>query len=195
MSSSLTGRPLDNPNPKLFSVSKSTFRQHANHSLWVQDRIGTETKDEEEDGEIDGQEVFGRFSTCHDELTNLYLDLIRSISDPEFPLSSLEDFRVVSLDRVFVKGTNIVLEIRPTQPHCSSAALIGLAIAVRLLRSLPPRFRARFTVMEGSYLSPEALCKQLNDKERVAAACESPALMRTLETMIVRAGDRGKAHD
>ncbi|KAJ6460127.1 hypothetical protein C8R47DRAFT_128405 [Mycena vitilis] len=99
--------------------------------------------------------------------------------------------RVVALDRVFVNGRDVVVEIRPTQPHCSSAALIGLAIRVRLIRSLPPRFHVRFTVMEGSYTSPDALCKQLNDKERVAAACESPALMQTLKTMIKDAGARG----
>ncbi|KAJ7102459.1 transcription-related protein [Mycena belliarum] len=173
MSSSLTGRPLDNPNPKLFAISKSTFRQHAKHLLWSKD---DDESSDEEDSDIDAQEVF---------------DLIRSISDPEFPLSSLEDLQVVTLDRVFVEGPIVTVELRPTQPHCSSAALIGLAIAVRLLRSLPPRFRINFTVMEGSYLSPEALCKQLNDKERVAAACESPALMGTLETMIARAGARG----
>ncbi|KAJ7134660.1 hypothetical protein C8R44DRAFT_870266 [Mycena epipterygia] len=181
MALSLTGRPLDNPNPKIFAISESTFRQPANRSLWfrIKDRIHGEDDDEgsdEEDSDIDAQEVF---------------DLIRSISDPEFLLISLEDLQVVTLDRVFVKGTNVTVEIRPTQPHCSSAALIGLAIAVRLLRSLQPRFRVRFTVMEGSYLSPEALCKQLNDKERVAAACESPALMNTLETMIARAAARG----
>jgi len=178
MSSSLTGRPLDNPNPKLFAASESTFRQHANRALWVQDRTHAED-DEEENSDIDAQEVF---------------DLIRSISDPEFPSSSLEDFQVVALDRISVNGAIVNVEIRPTQPHCSSAALIGLAIAVRLLRSLSPGFRVGFAVMEGTYLSPEALCKQLNDKERVAAACESPALMSTLETMIARAGARGNSH-
>ncbi|KAJ7706957.1 hypothetical protein B0H17DRAFT_1034951 [Mycena rosella] len=179
---SFPGRPLDNPNPTFFAIPESSFRQPENRSLWVKDRSRAEPDDEsteEEDSDIDAQEVF---------------DLIRSISDPEFPLSSLEDFQVVTLDRAFVNGTNVVVEIRPTQPHCSSAALIGLAIAVRLLRSLPPRFRVRFTVMEGSYNSPDALCKQLNDKERVAAACESSALMSTLETMIAKAGDRRNTH-
>ncbi|KAJ7719022.1 transcription-related protein [Mycena maculata] len=181
MSLSLTGRPLDNPNPKVFAISESTFRQNREQSLWVKDRMHSESEEddessEEEASEIDAQEVF---------------DLIRSISDPEFPLSSLEDLRVVTLNRVFVNGPNVTVEIRPTQPHCSSAALIGLAVNVRLLRALPPRFRVRFTVMEGSYTSPDALCKQLNDKERVAAACESPALMSTLDTMIARAGTRG----
>jgi hypothetical protein len=32
----------------------------------------------------------------------------------------------------------------PTIPHCSMAQLIGLAIRVRLLRSLPPRFKVRY---------------------------------------------------
>ncbi|KAJ7682030.1 transcription-related protein [Mycena polygramma] len=174
---SLTGRPLDNPNPQLFPISKSTYRQDKD-TVWIKEPRDDDESGEssEDDSDIDAQEVF---------------DLIRSISDPEFPLSSLEDLRVVALDRVFVNGCDVVVEIRPTQPHCSSAALIGLAIRVRLIRSLPPRFHVRFTVMDGSYTSPDALCKQLNDKERVAAACESPALMHTLETMIKNAGARG----
>ncbi|KAJ7158671.1 hypothetical protein C8R46DRAFT_396723 [Mycena filopes] len=177
MSMSLTGRPLDNPNPELFSISKSTYRQDKD-TVWIKEQVDVDDDGEssEDDSDIDAQEVF---------------DLIRSISDPEFPSSSLEDFKVVALDRVFVNGCDVIVEIRPTQPHCSSAALIGLAICVRLIRSLPARFRVRFTVMEGSYNSPDALCKQLNDKERVAAACESPALMQTLETMIENAGARG----
>ncbi|KAF9027019.1 hypothetical protein BDZ89DRAFT_823333 [Hymenopellis radicata] len=151
----VAARPLDNPNPTIFEVPKSSFRQP---------------------DPIDSQEVF---------------DLIRSISDPEFPLSSLEDLQVVSLDRVYIRGRNVTVEIRPTQPHCSSASLIGLAIGVRLMRSLPPAFRVTFTVQEGSYISADALCKQLNDKERVAAACESPMLMRTLESMLENAYKRG----
>ena len=33
------------------------------------------------------------------------------------------------------------IEFTPTIPHCSMATLIGLSIRVKLLRSLPPRFK------------------------------------------------------
>ena len=41
----------------------------------------------------------------------------------------------------------------PTIPHCSMATLIGLCIRVRLLRSLPDRFKVDIRVKEGSHES------------------------------------------
>ena len=35
------------------------------------------------------------------------------------------------------------VEFTPTIPHCSMATLIGLSIRVKLLRSLPTRFKVR----------------------------------------------------
>ena len=61
--------------------------------------------------------------------------------------------------------------------HCSMATLIGLCIRVQLLRALPPRFKVDIFVSPGSHSSESAVNKQLNDKERVAAALENPALL------------------
>jgi hypothetical protein len=39
-------------------------------------------------------------------------------------------------------------------------------------------------IKEGSHLSGDEITKQINDKERVAAALENPALLQTVETCI-----------
>ena len=78
---------------------------------------------------------------------------------------------------------------------------------MRLLRSLPPRFKVDIRIKPGSHQSELAgalslICnastcskltfylvnKQLNDKERVAAALENPSLMETLEKCLETAG-------
>ncbi len=38
------------------------------------------------------------------------------------------------------------IQFTPTVQHCSMATLIGLCIRVKLLRSLPPRFKVRILV-------------------------------------------------
>jgi metal-sulfur cluster biosynthetic enzyme len=69
-------------------------------------------------------------------------DLVRNINDPEHPLT-LEQLNVIELDNVEVddQKNKVVVHFTPTIPHCSMATLIGLAIRVKLLRSLPPRFK------------------------------------------------------
>lgn len=61
--------------------------------------------------------------------------------------------------------------------HCSMATLIGLCVRVQLLRALPPRFKVDVLVSPGAHSSEHAVNKQLNDKERVAAALENPGLL------------------
>ena len=70
------------------------------------------------------------------------LHLIRSINDPEHPLT-LEQLNVVEQSLVKVDDYNdyVKIQFTPTIPHCSMATLIGLAIRVQLLRSLPDRFK------------------------------------------------------
>jgi hypothetical protein len=57
------------------------------------------------------------------------------------------------------------------------ATLIGLCVRVQLLRALPRRFKVDIYVAPGSHSSEAAVNKQLNDKERVAAALENPTLL------------------
>ena len=105
-------------------------------------------------------------------------DLVRTINDPEHPLT-LEQLNVTQLPLITVNDTTstITLNFTPTIPHCSMATLIGLCIRVRLLRSLPGRFKVDISITKGAHATEEAINKQLNDKERVAAALENSHLL------------------
>lgn len=60
------------------------------------------------------------------------------------------------------------------------ATLIGLSLQVRLLRTLPPRFKVKVEVSPGTHTSELAINKQLADKERVAAALENSNLIHVI---------------
>lgn len=57
--------------------------------------------------------------------SNFQSEHIRSISDPEHPLS-LEQLAVVSAPQVQVNGNNVLVEFTPTVPHCGASTLIGV---------------------------------------------------------------------
>ncbi|KAF3991869.1 hypothetical protein FT663_01999 [Candidozyma haemuli var. vulneris] len=131
--------------------------------------------DEEDEDPIDAQEIF---------------DLIATISDPEHPLT-LAQLAVVNLPDITVTHgatkndlSEVLIKITPTITHCSLATLIGLGIRVRLERCLPPRFRIRILIKEGTHQSENQVNKQLNDKERVAAACENDQLLSVISQML-----------
>ncbi|TCD70582.1 hypothetical protein EIP91_002612 [Steccherinum ochraceum] len=174
-----------NPNPTVFVATKtktsSAFAKR--NSIWLTDSEIDLPEDEDEENEsgdveeIDQDEVF---------------DLIRSISDPEHRSMSLEQLAVVSAPQITFhdapssdgspsRASRLTVEFTPTVPHCGMSTFIGLSIRVRLLRSLPNRFKVEIRVKPGSHQSENALNKQLNDKERVAAALENPALLDVLE--------------
>ncbi|KAI9760058.1 MAG: hypothetical protein M4579_001891 [Chaenotheca gracillima] len=125
---------------------------------------------------IDEQEIF---------------DLISTISDPEHPLS-LGSLAVVSLPDIHVEPpsspsgltSTVTVLITPTITHCSLATVIGLGVRVRLEQALPPRFRIDVKIKEGSHSTGDQVTKQLNDKERVAAALENGTLMGVLNKML-----------
>nr|ACO08114.1 FAM96B [Oncorhynchus mykiss] len=152
------GARLENANPLIFQRTGERL-QTAN--------------DEDEDvaDPIDDREIF---------------DLIRSINDPEHPLS-LEELNVVEQVRVRVDDQeNIVgVEFTPTIPHCSMATLIGLSIKVKLLRSLPERFKIDAHITPGTHASEDAVNKQLADKERVAAALENSQLLEVVNQCLI----------
>ncbi|KAF5895624.1 mitotic spindle-associated MMXD complex subunit MIP18, partial [Clarias magur] len=80
-----------------------------------------------------------------------------SINDPEHPLS-LEELNVVEQVRVKVndQDSTVSVEFTPTIPHCSMATLIGLSIKVKLLRSLPDRFKIDVHITPGTHASEDA---------------------------------------
>ncbi|ODQ60530.1 hypothetical protein WICANDRAFT_77215 [Wickerhamomyces anomalus NRRL Y-366-8] len=132
-------------------------------------------EDEELEDPIDSQEIF---------------DLVAHISDPEHPLT-LGQLAVVNLPDINVidsgnknEMAEVIIRITPTITHCSLATLIGLGIRVRLERCLPDRFRITILLKEGSHQSENQVNKQLNDKERVAAACENEQLLSVISKML-----------
>ncbi|XP_029448895.1 cytosolic iron-sulfur assembly component 2B [Rhinatrema bivittatum] len=147
------GSQLENANPLIYQ--RSGDRQ-----------VTAQDEDEDFPDKIDDREVF---------------DLIRSINDPEHPLS-LEELNVVEQVRVKVNDdqSTVAVEFTPTIPHCSMATLIGLSIKVKLLRSLPERFKVDVHITPGTHASEHAVNKQLADKERVAAALENSHLLEVV---------------
>ena len=64
------------------------------------------------------------------------------------------------------------------------ATLIGLSLRVKLLRSLPRRFRVTVRIEPGTHASEHAINQQLADKERVQAALENKALLGVVDKCI-----------
>lgn len=118
------------------------------------------------DDELDEREIF---------------DMIRNIQDPEHPLT-LEELNVVDLESISLDNSKNLCKIQftPTIPHCSLATLIGLSIQVKLIRSLPKRFKTQVLIKPGTHASEIAVNKQLCDKERVAAALENIHLLQVV---------------
>lgn len=127
----------------------------------------TKAYDEDERDDWDELEIF---------------DLIRGITDPEHPLT-LEQLNVAQLENIKVddKNNKILVNFTPTIPHCSMATLIGLCLRVKLLRSIPQRFKVDVKITPGTHSSEAAVNRQLNDKERVAAALENSHLSGLVE--------------
>lgn len=128
-----------------------------------------------------------KFQICYS-----FSDLVRDIKDPEHP-HTLEELNVVREDLITVKQVNrtgnqeelwIKIEFSPTVPHCSLATLIGLCLRVKLERTLQYAFKLDIFVAEGTHSIEGDVNKQINDKERVAAAMENPDLRKMVEECI-----------
>lgn len=148
---------LENANPRLHSIAA--------------DRVLTKAEEDDSVADpFDSREIF---------------DLIRLINDPEHPLT-LEQLDVVRLSDVNVNDntSQVSVAFTPTIPHCSMATIIGLSIRVKLLRSLPPRFKVDVTIAPGTHASEAAVNKQLADKERVAAALENAHLLEVVNACL-----------
>ena len=81
----------------------------------------------------------------------------------------------------------IRVQFTPTVPHCSLATLIGLCLRVKLERTLQRNFKLDIFVNEGTHSIEGDVNKQINDKERVAAAMENPNLREMVEECIKEA--------
>ena len=160
------GGELVNANPTIYAVEDAPDDAGLAHNL----------DDDDEEGEsdaFDAGEVF---------------EILRRLRDPEHPLT-LEQLNVVSRELIEVDDARnrVVVQFTPTVPHCSMATLIGLCIRVKLLRSLPTRFKVDIQVTPGTHASEAAVNKQLNDKERVAAALENGNLLGVVNKCLLGA--------
>ena len=146
---------LINANPVVYEKKERRSRQ------------APETTDENAAEAIDQLEIF---------------DHIRDIKDPEHPYS-LEELNVVTEDSVEINDelSHVRVTFTPTVERCSMATVIGLCLRVKLMRSLPPRYKVDIRVAPGSHATETAVNMQLNDKERVAAALENPNLLDIVE--------------
>lgn len=155
--------PIQNSNPTVFTAK---FQD----SVVKLDPSALEDLDEAVFEDFTSSEVF---------------DHIRNVNDPEHPLT-LEQLNVVSAENIHVedKENSVCVQFTPTIPHCSMATLIGLCIRVKLLRVLPRRLKVTIKIYPGSHQSELAINKQLNDKERVAAALENQHLLSVVEKCI-----------
>ncbi|KDO57178.1 hypothetical protein CISIN_1g031455mg [Citrus sinensis] len=109
---------LINANPVVYEKKE---RRARSASSCVNDEYAAE--------QIDQQEVF---------------DHVRDIKDPEHPYS-LEELKVITEDAIEVDDERSYVRVTftPTVEHCSMATVIGLCLRVKLMRSLPPRFKVR----------------------------------------------------
>jgi metal-sulfur cluster biosynthetic enzyme len=151
---------LINENPTVYSVSE-VHRSDADARLRYDDGVPDP---------FDPLEVF---------------EMIRTIMDPEHPLT-LEQLQVARLADIHVdnEAGTVVVYFTPTVTHCSMSTLIGLSIRVKLLRSLPSRFKIEVFIKPGTHSSEESVNKQLHDKERCAAALENANLLSVINQCI-----------
>ncbi|XP_029430639.1 cytosolic iron-sulfur assembly component 2A-like isoform X2 [Rhinatrema bivittatum] len=120
-------------------------------------------------------------------------DIIRTIRDPEKP-NTLEELDVVTESCVDVQEISqeeylVTIRFTPTVPHCSLATLIGLCLRVKLQRCLPFKHKLEIYISEGTHSTEEDINKQINDKERVAAAMENPNLKEIVEQCVTEPDD------
>ncbi|CAN1814127.1 Protein AE7-like 1 [Linum perenne] len=120
---------------------------------------------------------------CDDAVDPLDIyDFVRDIRDPEHPYS-LEQLSVLSEESITVDdklGRILRITFTPTIQHCSMATVIGLCLRVKLQECFPPHYKvsSRSSLLQTDIV---AVNKQLNDKERVAAALENPNLRQLVD--------------
>ena len=74
----------------------------------------------------------------------------------------------------------------PTTPSCGFAMNIALSITIKLQREFSQKkwMKVEIKVKEGKHDKGAEIDKQVNDKERVAAAMEKETVMSAIENLI-----------
>ncbi|KAL4227884.1 Cytosolic iron-sulfur assembly component 2A [Mactra antiquata] len=174
-------------------LRKLTISSNTNDTIANNDR-NTSTNQNEVASNIKGsnsektQEMSNQLVT---ERETIY-DLIKDIRDPEKP-ETLEELNVVTEDNVIVEEFSedklyIKIVFVPTVPHCSLASLIGLCLREKLNTCYPDKHKLDIIVKEGTHETADEINKQINDKERIAAAMENPNLRELVTKCITDDG-------
>lgn len=73
----------------------------------------------------------------------------------------------------------------PTVPHCHLVQQIGLSIHYKLMMELPDfqKMKLKIRCFENSHLQAEEVEKQVNDKERIAAALENEDILKFISSL------------
>jgi len=147
---------LQNPNPTIFKTSKLDNDLHFNRKKLECDFEITD--------EIDSLEIY---------------DIIKSINDPEHPLT-LEQLNIVSPSQIKINSSKryVTVYFTPTIPNCSMSTLIGLMIKVKLINTVSSLYKVDVLIEPGKHYTEHEINKQLNDKERVYAALENDHLRK-----------------
>ncbi|SOV21835.1 conserved Plasmodium protein, unknown function [Plasmodium sp. DRC-Itaito] len=112
-------------------------------------------------------------------------DLLRDIKDPEYSYT-LEALKIIEKKNIHINYQEklITVYFTPTIPNCSLATLIGLMISIKLQYSLCNNYKTNIYIYPGSHNSEHSINKQLNDKERIAAAIENKHLFNVIKNSI-----------
>lgn len=182
---------MDNPNPVSLSLDEIRKQNEARSrrnttkqsNLWIPNWESLDQQNSSHSNNvIPGVTPISEVNTDREEFdAEEIFELIRNLTDPEHPLT-LEQLSVVSPELITVndKQSTVDIKFTPTIPHCSQATLIGLMIKVKLSRCLPLRFKVTVRITPGTHNTEDAINKQLNDKERVAAALENPSVLKVI---------------
>ncbi|XP_060564896.1 LOW QUALITY PROTEIN: cytosolic iron-sulfur assembly component 2A-like [Ruditapes philippinarum] len=176
--------------------SKLTFRSN-DTEVKQQIDVGTSVDSVTVSAEVkgDNQETTKVMTAEMVMMRETVYDLIKDIRDPEKP-QTLEELNVVSEDNISVEEFSddklyVKIVFVPTVPHCSLASLIGLCLRRKLITCFPEKHKLDIFVKEGSHDTADEINKQINDKERIAAAMENPNLRDLVEKCINDEGGYG----
>ena len=82
-----------------------------------------------------------------------------------------------------------MVNFTPTIPKCNLAAIIGIAIKVKLMRTLPMGYKIKVQISPHTHDDEENINKQINDKERVYAATEGGNLKKMINNTTSKTDD------
>ncbi|CRG98361.1 conserved Plasmodium protein, unknown function [Plasmodium relictum] len=163
---------LENESPILYNSNDNEIKETINESIIKENLFNSSDLCDL---------YYGEDKINEDEIFNL----LRDIKDPEYSYT-LENLKIIEKKNIHInyEEKNITIYFTPTIPNCSLATLIGLMISIKLQFSLSNDFKTNIYIYPGSHNSEHSINKQLNDKERIAAAIENSHLFNVIKNSI-----------